>query len=76
MSDSKIITLCPKCLQKIAKARGTVQCAQFDNMPVCMAHCYNQCGYLDKSMSLARCTFRQAKQREMEAIEHKKISLH
>ncbi len=68
LSGSRVISLCPKCLKKIGT---TVQCPQYENTPVCMHHCYNKCEYLDRSMSLARCTFRQAKQKEMEVIEQK-----
>ena len=72
---SNIITLCPKCLKKISLAKGTVQCPQYNNLPVCMAHCYNGCNYFDKSMSLARCTFGRIKQDREGEIEHKKIGL-
>lgn len=76
MPANKVITLCPKCLKKLGTANGTVQCPEHGNSPVCMKHCYTQCEYLDKSMSLARCTYKKAMEREREAIEHKKISLH
>lgn len=73
---SRVISLCPKCLKKIGTTGATVQCPKYDNTPVCMHHCYNKCEYLDRSMSLARCTYKQKIYKEMEVIENKKISLH
>ncbi len=74
--DSKVIQLCPECLKKLGAAGATVQCPKHGNTPICMAHCYNKCNYLDKSMSLARCTYSQRIKKEREVIGHKKISLH
>lgn len=75
MNQSNVITLCPKCLKPIREAKSTVSCPQVNNAAVCMAHCFKSCKYLEQSISLHHCTYREHKQKEEEA-GHKKISLH
>ncbi len=74
--DSKVIQLCPECLKKLGETGATVQCPKHYNTPICMAHCFNMCEYMDKSMSLTRCTYNQRTKKEREVIGHKKIGLH
>lgn len=75
MNQSNVITLCPKCFRPIKEVKSTVQCPQVSNAAVCMVHCFNSCQYMEQSISLQRCTYREHRQKWREA-GHKKISLH
>lgn len=76
MNQSNIMTLCPECLKQIGEAKSTVICPKYNGAAVCMFHCFNTCKYMEQSISLQRCTYRDQKQKEKEARVHKKIGLH
>lgn len=76
MNQSNVITLCPKCFKPIGEVKSTVQCPLVGNAAVCMSHCFNSCQYMEQSISLQRCIYREIKQKGKGAGVHKKISLH
>lgn len=73
MQDSKEITLCPICLKSTKQIKSAVYCPREGGAAVCMEHCFKGCGYMEQSISLQRCTYKDNKGRD---AGHKKISLH
>lgn len=71
----QVLTLCPECLRKIKEVKSTVQCPKYNHSSVCLEHCFKKCRYLEQSISLQRCTYREVKQKEKEA-GYKKSGLH
>lgn len=62
----KEIKECPECKKPVVEIKSSVQCPKHKNLAVCMKHCFVDCSYLDRSCSLAKCTYRK------EELEHKK----
>ena len=54
--QSKEITECPECKKLVIEIKSAVQCPKHKAI-VCMKHCYEDCINIDRSCSLAKCTY-------------------
>lgn len=61
MTETNVQT-CPLCNNTVKEVKAWTYCAREDK-PICLAHCFNECDYLDNSSSVVRCTYKKGQRK-------------
>lgn len=58
-------TVCPVCGATVEETPSWMHCPAYHAL-VCMKHCYEDCGYLDQTISIPHCFFRDGRKEQSE----------